>query len=340
MKAIVVEKPFDIRIAEVEKPRITHGDEVLVRVISGGICGSDIGIYNGTNSLATYPRIIGHEYGGRIEEVGPEVTGLRPGDVVAVDPVRSCGHCYACSHHRHNVCRQVEVTGVHRDGGFAEYVVAPAAACYRINTNKIPADMACMVEPYSIGAQVNHRAQITDDDTVLVMGSGPIGISIMQVAKARGARVMMTDIVPARLERARLAGADRVVDVTREDLKQAVLDFSDGEGVAVAADSVCSVDSVPQAMDLVCPAGRVVVLGLRDQPSQIPQVAFTKKETTVLGSRLNNHRFAEVIELFETGRVHPQQMRTASFPFTQVEEAIRLIRQHPEQVCKVSLLFE
>ena len=81
MKAIVVEKPFEIRIAEVEKPRITRGDEVLIRVISGGICGSDIGIYNGTNSLATYPRIIGHEYGGRIEEVGPEVTGLRPGDV-------------------------------------------------------------------------------------------------------------------------------------------------------------------------------------------------------------------------------------------------------------------
>ena len=103
MKAIVVEKPFEIRIAEVEKPRITRGDEVLIRVISGGICGSDIGIYNGTNSLATYPRIIGHEYGGRIEEVGPEVTGLRPGDVVGVDPVRSCGHCYACSHHRHTV---------------------------------------------------------------------------------------------------------------------------------------------------------------------------------------------------------------------------------------------
>ena len=340
MKAIVVEKPYEIKIAEVPVPQIRQPDEVLIKVISGGICGSDVGNYNGTNSLATYPRIIGHEFGGRVVEVGAAVKHLKSGDVVAVDPVRSCGHCYACKHNRHNVCREVEVVGVHRDGGFAEYVVAPAADCYAINTQKLPADMACMVEPYSIGMQVNYRAEITNDDTVLVMGSGPIGISIMQVAKSRGAKVMMTDIVPERLSFALKCGADRVVNVKEENLREAVMEFSGGEGVSVATDSVCSLDSVPEAMDLVCPAGRVVVLGLKDKPSQIAQVAFTKKEVSVYGSRLNNYRFPEVISLFESGKLDPAMMRSAAIPFEQVADAFRLVMEHPEKICKVSLLFE
>ncbi len=340
MKAIVVEKPFEIKIAEVPKPQISAGNEVLIKVISGSICGSDVGIYNGTNSLASYPRIIGHEFGGRVEEVGSDVKNLHVGDIVAVDPVRSCGDCYACRHNRHNVCRSVEVVGVHRDGGFAEYVVAPAEDCYIVNTDKISADMACLVEPYSIGVQVNYRGEITANDTVLVMGSGPIGICIMQVAKARGARVMMTDIVPERLALALRAGADRVVDVRNEDLQAAVLEFAGGEGVSVACDSVCSLTSIPQAMDLVCPAGRVVVLGLKDKPSEIAQVAFTKKEVSVYGSRLNNYRFPEVISLFEEGRVHPEMIRSAAFRFEDVQQAFDLVMQHPEKICKVSLLFE
>lgn len=340
MKAIVVEKPFEIGIVEVPMPQIRSDNEVLIKVISGSICGSDIGIYNGTNSLATYPRIIGHEFGGRIVEVGAAVTDVKVGDVVAVDPVRSCGKCYACRHNRPNVCSMVRCVGVHEDGGFAEYVVAPAEKCHKLNPERIDEKMACLVEPYSIGVQVNYRGEITADDTVLVMGSGPIGVAVMQVAKARGARVMMTDIVPERLAHAKECGADCVVDVRTQDLAQEVLCFSDGEGVAVAVDSVCSLTSVPQAMDLVCPAGRVVVLGLKDKPSEIQQVAFTKKEVSVYGSRLNNNRFPEVISLYDAGKIHPEQMCSASFPFEQVKDAFALIQEHPEKICKVRLMFE
>lgn len=340
MKAIIVERPLEIAIREVPEPVIGRPDEVKIRVISGGICGSDIGIFRGTNSLATYPRVIGHEFGGRVTEVGPETRGIAPGDIVAVDPVRSCGHCYACRHDRHNVCRDVEVVGVHRDGGFAEFVVAPASACHKLDPNKLAPDLACLAEPYSIGMQVNFRAQIAQGDTVLVMGSGPIGLCVMEIAKTRGARVMMTDIVPDRLAHALTCGADRAIDVRTEDLEAAVLDFSGGEGVAVAVDSVCSPTSVPQAMNLVCPAGRVVVLGLSDKPSEIAQVAFTKKEVTVLGSRLNNHRFPEVVRMFENGQLRPERLRSDIFPFFEVAEAMELIREHPERVCKVSLSFE
>jgi len=211
MKAIVVNKPFEINIADVDDPQIKSPDEVLIKVKNGGICGSDIGIYTGENSLATYPRIIGHEFGGEVVEVGSGVTKVKIGDKVAVDPVRSCGNCFACRNNRHNVCKSVEVTGVHRDGGFAQYVVAPEHAVHKVDTSKISEDLLCLVEPYSIGVQVNYRGRINENDKVLVMGSGPIGIAVMQVAKYRGASVIITDIVDQRLERAMDMGADKAV---------------------------------------------------------------------------------------------------------------------------------
>ena len=339
MKAIIVDEPFQIRVAQVPKPEIQNTDDVLIRVIAGGICGSDIGIYNGTNSLATYPRLIGHEFGGEVLEVGSGVTKVKPGDYVAVDPVRSCGRCYACAHGRHNVCTTLEVTGVHRDGGFSEFTCAPEHAVHLVDTDKIARDLICLVEPYSIGVQVNHRGGVEKGDQVLIMGSGPIGICIMQVAKSRGAQVMMTDLVDSRLERAREMGADLTVNASRQDVKEEVWKWSNGEGASVVVDSICTKDSFPQSLDLTCAAGRVVMLGLKDVPSAIPQVAVTKKELTVVGSRLSNHRFPEVIEGMEKGWLTPEKLRTHSFSCNDVAEAFSLIQEHPEQVCKVTLHF-
>jgi L-gulonate 5-dehydrogenase len=340
MKAVIVERPLEIRIADVPKPEIQKGTDVLVRVLYGSICGSDIGIYRGTNALATYPRIIGHEYGGVVEEIGADAANLSVGDVVAVDPVRACGNCYACSVGRPNVCKSVEVTGVHRDGGFAEYVVAPASAVYKIDTAKVDKSLISLVEPYSIGAQVCHRADIHKGDKVLVMGAGPIGVSIMQVAKSRGAVVMITDIVGARLERAAAMGADVVVNVAMDDLDRAVDAFTGGEGMPVVVDSVCSTASFEQSVAMASQAGRVVTLGLLSKPSAIAMVEITKKELDIRGSRLNNHRFPEVIRGFEDGSLTPAKMLTSVFHFTEVERAIAHLLEHPELECKVALRFD
>lgn len=339
MKAIIIPKPFEIRIEEVPTPKVKNQDDVLIRVVSGGICGSDVHIYDGTNSLATYPRLIGHEYGGVVSEVGHGVKNVAPGDLVAVDPVRSCGTCYACTHDRHNVCGSLEVTGVHRDGGFAEYVLAPAASVYKLDPAVVPKEYASMTEPYSIGAQVNARARTGKGDLVLVMGSGPIGLTIMQVAKSRGAKVMMTDILDARLKRAVEMGADRVVNVAKENLEDAVKEFTGGNGVTVTADSVCSPESFPQALELTCPAGRVVSLGLGTKITPITQVSITKKELDVFGSRLSNYRFPEVIAGFESGALTPKALVTHQFPFSQVKEALELVLGKPNEVCKVLLSF-
>lgn len=338
MKAILVKEPFHVEIADVPKPVIRKGDDVIVRITSGGICGSDIGIWNGTNSLATYPRLIGHEFGGIVEEVGADVTSVKPGDKVAVDPVVSCGECYACKIGRHNVCRTVEVMGVHRDGGFAEFVKADEKNIHKFNVD-FDESLLGLVEPYSIGMQVNNRGQINADDKVLVMGAGPVGMCIMQVAKQRGAQVIMSDIVKERLSKALEMGADEVVLVPDENLEERLLAFTDGEGIPVIADTVCTSDSFKQAVELVCPAGRVICLSLKTQPCSNTLAEITKKEVTIYGSRLNKYCFDQVIEGFESGSLQPELLKTKEFSFQDVEKAFETIRERPQDVLKIVLKF-
>ena len=339
MKAIKVIEPFKVEIVDVPKPEIKNDDDVIVRITSGGICGSDIGIYNGTNSLATYPRLIGHEFGGIVTETGKNVTSVKAGDKVAVDPVISCGHCYACRIGRHNVCSTLEVMGVHRDGGFAEFVCAPEANIHKFHKD-FDESFLGLVEPFTIGVEINRRGQITKGDKVLIMGSGPIGIAAMQVAKRNGAEVIMTDLVKERLDKALSMGADEVVLVSEENLEERLLKFTDGEGIPVIVDTVCIPSSFEQSVQLACPAGRIVVLGLKNVPSQITMADITKKELTIAGSRLNNNCFDEVIAGFEDGTLHPEQLMTKSYNYKDIMEALTMITEQPQDVLKLVLKFE
>ncbi|MBI9096350.1 MAG: zinc-binding alcohol dehydrogenase family protein [Sphaerochaeta sp.] len=338
MKAIQVIKPFEVAIVDVMKPEISDGHDVLIRVTSGGICGSDVGIYNGSNSLATYPRIIGHEFGGFVQEIGKDVSSVKIGDRVAINPVVSCGKCYACSIGHSNVCSTLEVIGVHRDGGFSEFVKVPEGNVHRFSTD-FEETLLGLVEPFSIGMQVNNRAQITKGDKVLIMGAGPIGMTILQVAKSRGAAVMVSDIVSERLVRALAMGADAIVDISTEDVQNRVLQFTNGEGMPVVVDTACLPKTFEQSIALASPAGRVVVIGLKSAPSAIAMADITKKELTIIGSRLNLNCFETVIESFEKGSLHPEQLTTSQYPFEQIQEALNDLVAHPERELKVVLTF-
>lgn len=171
------------------------------------------------------------------------------------------------------------------------------------------------------------------------MGSGPIGIAIMQVAKKNGAEVMMTDLVESRLEKARQMGADRTVLVSEQDLDEMISDFTEGEGIPVIADTVCTPASFEQAVKLACPAGRVIVLGLKDQPSSITMADITKKELTIVGSRLNCDCFDEVIEGLEKGQLHPEKFVTHIFKYDEIQKAFDTIREHPQDVMKAVITF-
>lgn len=337
MKAVIVHKPFELKIEDIPVPEIENDTDVVIKVAFGGICGSDIGIYTGGNSLAQYPMVIGHEFVGTVEKVGNAVTHVKVGDFVVSDIVNSCGHCYPCRTGHHNVCSNLKVTGVHQQGGFAQYAKSGADNVYKVNTDKIAHKTAVLIEPYAVGVEINTRANVTAGDKVVVFGSGPAGLAAMQVARARGAEVLITDIFEERLALAREMGATKAINVKDVDLKQAVTEFTDNEGAHVVIDAVCSPQSILDALDIVAPSGRFVVLGTGATPSEIPQVAFTKKGINVFGTRLNNKRFPEVMKLFEEGKVTPEKMITHTYKFENIEQAFDVIKNEKNTVCKVLL---
>jgi len=337
MKAVIVNKPFDLTISEIPVPEIENDTDVVIKVTFGGICGSDIGIYTGGNSLAQYPMVIGHEFVGTVEKVGKAVTHVKVGDFVVSDIVNSCGHCYPCRTGHHNVCSSLKVTGVHQQGGFAEYAKSHADNVYKVNTDKISHKIATLIEPYAVGVEINTRATVAASDKVVIFGSGPAGLASMQVARARGAEVLITDIFEERLQLAREMGATKAINVKNVDMKQAVAEFTNNEGAHVVIDAVCSPQSILDALDIVAPSGRFVVLGTGATPSEIPQVAFTKKGINVFGTRLNNKRFPEVMKLFEEGKVTPEKMITHTYKFEDIEKAFDVIKNEKNTVCKVLL---
>ncbi|MGE0018720.1 MAG: zinc-binding alcohol dehydrogenase family protein [Draconibacterium sp.] len=338
MKAVLVTQPHHIVIEERRQPEISEPNEVLIKVKVGGICGSDVHIYHGTSSVATYPRVIGHEIVGEIVEVGSHVTSWSSGDRVIVDPVISCGTCYQCRIGRRNVCRNLKVRSVHVDGGYQEFVVVPQESIYRI-PDHVSWEDAILIEPFTVAEQVCSRAEIQADDLVFIMGAGPVGLSVLKMAKLRGATCFISDIVEKRLEFAKTQGADVVLNVKNLDVKNEILKLTDGLGATVVIDSVCNVKSFEQALTYVCSAGRVITLGFSGEPSAIAQFAITAREIDVRGSRLHNNKFPVVIDYFRSGKIDVSNWITHRFHFTEIDEALKIIDNPEIEKGKVILYF-
>ena len=183
MKAVYIKEPGKLEVIDVEKPSIKKDTQALVKITAAGICGSDIHIFHGTHAYATYPRIIGHEGCGIVEEVGSAVTDLKPGDSVIIEPITGCGTCYACRHGRYNCCPDIKVAGVHIDGVMEEYFVTERNKLYKYDPNELTPVEAATAEPYTVGAQANAQANTQPGDLVLIHGAGPIGMIICQRGK-------------------------------------------------------------------------------------------------------------------------------------------------------------
>ncbi|TPL85040.1 Zn-dependent oxidoreductase [Mesorhizobium sp. B2-3-12] len=337
MPEILVRGPqaLEVRLAAMPEP---GPGEVVVHVGRAGICGSDIHILHGSNPFAVYPRIIGHEFAGTVTALGDGVSSCAIGDHVVIDPVVSCGHCYPCRIGRSNVCANLEVMGVHRDGGFRDYVAVPAK-----NAVPVPADMpfglAALAEPFSIAANVLDRTGCGPDDTVLIYGAGTVGVTVLQVAKLLGARCIVADIDEARLERALCFGADRVIHSASEPVSAAMRAENDGLGPTLVIDGA----GIPALLDEAClvasPAGRIGLLGFSNAPSNLSQQEVVRKELTIVGSRLNRRLLPRVVEWLAEKRLDPQGMVTQVFAAQDARAAFDLIENEPQRTLKVQLHF-
>ena len=338
MKALCVQSPNHIVIEERPMPVISLPTEVLIKVKAGGICGSDVHIYHGTSSVATYPRVIGHEIVGEIVETGNAVAGFAIGDRVIMDPVISCGTCYQCRIGRRNVCGKLQVRSVHVDGGYQEYIVMPQKSIYHLPEG-ISWEEAIMIEPFTIAEQVCSRAGIVKEDKVFIMGAGPVGLSILKMVKLYGATCYISDVMPYKLASAEQYGADAVINAKETDAREEMLRLTDGNGATVVIDAACTTKSFELALTHVCAAGRVITLGFGKDPSAINQLSITAREIDVRGSRLHNNKFPVVIDYFTSGKLQVKDMITHRFPFTEIHEALRLIENPASENGKVVLLF-
>ncbi|GEK74191.1 MULTISPECIES: Zn-dependent oxidoreductase [Halomonas] len=334
MKAFQVNAPQDYRLVEAEAPAVAAG-EVQVKVAFAGICGSDMHIIHGDNAFVRFPRITGHEFAGLVEAVGEGVEGVAVGDRVCIDPVISCGECYPCRIGRPNVCTALEVIGVHRNGGFEERVNVPAGNVHRLPEG-LGLDAAALVEPYTIAANVLSRMQPHPGDRLLILGAGVIGLTILQVARAQGIEdITVSDVIDARLETARELGATRTLNGAEQDVEAEVEALTGGEGMPLIADAACVPALLPQMLRMASPAGRIGLLGFNPTPSDLVQLEVIKKELTLVGSRLNNRKFPEVIELMASGRLDPLALVSHRLPFDDMPGAIEMIDHHPESARKV-----
>lgn len=338
MKSIEVFEPHKIEIVERKILEVKEEDDVLIKVKAVGICGSDMHIYHGTSPVATYPRVIGHEIVGEVIGIGTKVESVKIGDKVVIEPMIACGKCYACKSGRPNACKELKVRGCHVDGGFQEYFVAPEKSVYKFN-NDISWINAAMIEPYTIAAQITWRADIKKGDYVFIIGAGPIGLCVLEMAKIKGGICIISDFNEKRLEIAKELGADYILNPSKENVEQRVIEITSGMGPNVSIDAVCLPQTFKQAVEITSVAGRVMCLGFTKEYSEIAQLGITMKELDIRGSRHQTYKFKEVVELFNEKKLNPEKLVSHVYDFNNIKEAISKIENSPNEVCKVVVTF-
>jgi L-gulonate 5-dehydrogenase len=337
MQAAIMDAPFAMRVGAWETPRPGPG-EVLVSVGAAGVCAGDMYFYLGSNPYGRYPQICGHEIAGVVAETGEGVTDLAPGTPVVVEPFIGCGACYPCRIGKSNCCMKLEIIGIHRPGGYAEYLTTPARLVHRV-PDGLTLAFASFAEPVAIGVQICRRGEVGATDDVLVLGCGPIGLAVIEVARARGARVAASDINRARLETAERFGAE--VLPAAEDLPQQVLERTNGEGMPVVVEATGNARAMEQTVDLVAPGGRIVIAGLVKQGVQVsfPGLDFTRKEMTVVGSRASVNCFPEALSLLASGAVTYPRVAT-EFPLWDSPRVFAELAANPGAVHKAVFIRE
>jgi L-gulonate 5-dehydrogenase len=337
MKAAVTTGPDQMEFREV--PAAEPGEaEVMLETQVVGLCGSDIHLLHGDHPYVRYPIIQGHEFSAIVAGVGPGQAGtLRPGDLVAVEPLRPCATCLSCRRGHPNCCRLLKVVGAHIDGALRESLVVPTASCYPVGD--LPADLAALVEPTSIGLQAVTRAGVAAGDQVVVLGAGPIGQTATMAAADLGAQVLAVDLLDNRLATARHLGADVTVNARTDDVAGAVKDWAGDDGPVAVIEATGQPSLVRLAVDLVAHSGTVVVVGITNTEVSLPVVDFSRKEINLLGSRNNAGVFGKSVDLVRRHRDVAKQMITHRFAFDAAPEALRFASEHPQEAGKVQVLI-
>ncbi|MBS6397974.1 MAG: zinc-binding alcohol dehydrogenase family protein [Clostridiales bacterium] len=338
MKKLLIEKPKQIVIKECEIPEIREG-EALLKMVTGGICGSDLGVYRGTMAYGTYPRIPGHEFAAQIIKINGDPMGFSEGQLVTANPYFNCGSCYSCQRGFVNCCTDNKTMGVQRDGAFSEYFVMPTERL--IDGGGLPADELALIEPFCISYHGIKRARVKSGEKVLVIGGGTIGILAMYAAKLYGAKVYICDVAQDKLDKALELGADGVLlNNDPEKFDEKVNELTDGNGFDVTVEAVGLPSTFQNAIDAAAYRARIIQVGIGKRPLNFDFTVIQKKELCIMGSRnAFMSEFKELIELVKRNNIQLRNVVTNEYHFTEAQKAFKDFDENQGTMLKVLLHF-
>jgi L-iditol 2-dehydrogenase len=339
MKAAFLTGIRQLQILDTPEPRLTSPHDVLLRIDTVGVCGSDVHYYTagriGTQ-VVQFPERVGHECAGTVVEAGSEVTRLRVGQRVAVDPLVACGQCDQCRSGRRHTCRQQRFLGNPGEapGALAEVLRMPAESCYLVPDGMTQVQ-AALVEPFSIGLYAQRLSSLRPGAKLAVLGSGPIGLCVLLACGAAGAgATYVTDLLDERLEVARRCGARWAGNPQKTDIVAAISQL-EPLGLDCVFECAGEQQTLDQAVEILKPGGQLLIVGI-PEPDRISFSIHTlrRKEIQVLNVRRQNHCTAPAMEMIARGTVNVDRLVTHHFSLAQSKEAFDLVDGYRDGVVK------
>jgi L-iditol 2-dehydrogenase len=328
MRVVRLHAPYDIRIHDEPIPQVGP-DEVLIRIKSVGVCASDLHYYReggiGANKV-TSPLVIGHEPSGVIEEIGPNVTTIKKGDRVAIEPAKPCWECDICKAGYTNVCKQVQFFGTPPiDGALREFVAWPARLVVPI-PDSMTFDEAAMMEPLAVGVYSVKVAKLKGGESIAILGAGAIGLSVLQAAKLKHPQaIIVTEPVAERRAAALKLGADAAIDTSPGDAVAGVIAANGGRDPDVVFECAGEPETIRDAAELARPLGTVVIVGIPvEDHYSFPASATRKKGLTIKMIRRSRGVTEKCIQMVKRGEAEVASYATHVFPLEQTKEALEL----------------
>ncbi|MCI8834945.1 MAG: zinc-binding alcohol dehydrogenase family protein [Ruminococcus sp.] len=332
MKTIIISGEKRVEIIEQEMPVRKKG-EALLKMVVGGICGSDLSTYRGKQAYATFPVIPGHEIAAEIVDIDENARGLKPGMLVTVNPYFNCGKCYSCRHGKVNCCENNQTMGVQRDGAFSEYFVVPAERV--IDGKGLTAERLALVEPFCIGYHGVKRADIQKDEKVLIIGAGTIGLCAAVSANIRGAEVYMADVSEEKLKYAsdhfQINGT--ILNDHKGAIVEAVETCTGGDGFDVTVEAVGLNSTFMDCIDGLAFGGKIIQVGVGKNNVDFPFLMIQKKEMNIYGSRnALTEDFDEAIQMISDGTIDMDALITNEYSYEEAAEAFAHFDKNPNAI--------
>ena len=335
MKQQLMIAPGEIIFREIEIPPV-KADQVKLKMMSIGICGSDIHVYHGKHPFTSYPVTQGHEVSGEVVEVGSEVTAFQVGDKVTVEPQIVCGKCYPCRHGKYNLCEELKVMGFQDVGMASEYFVVDAAKVTPI-PQEMTYEQGAMIEPLAVAVHGVKQFGDMKGRKVAVLGAGPIGNLVAQTAKGMGAeKVMITDVSEYRLDLAKQCGIDVAVNTLKQDFNEAMLEAFGPDKADVIYDCAGNNITMNQAIRHARKGSVIVLVAVFADMAKVDLAVANDHELDIKSTMMYRHEdYVDAIRLVNEKKVMLEPLITKVFPFEQYKDAYEYIENNREKAMKI-----